>query len=186
MRVEVLLFLVFACCVRPSSSCSCIPTHVQTSICQANYAIKATILSVQDVGYFTLRYNVTVEMNFKTGQPAPSSVISIFTANYSSLCGVFFSVGETYLIVGNIVYGEYWTNLCLWSIFWGGLSDFQIFALTRRIYVNNCECRINPCFGLECQSEPDCIVPPEQTFYYDSNKACTKRGAKCSWTDNGR
>lgn len=46
--------------------------------------------------------------------------------------------------------------------------------------------QIYQCFGLECQSEADCIVPPEQTYCYYSNKACTKRGAKCSWTDNGR
>eukprot|EP00105_Crassostrea_gigas_P024676 XP_011444990.2 PREDICTED: metalloproteinase inhibitor 2-like [Crassostrea gigas] len=185
MRVDVLLFLVFACCVRPSTSCSCFPTHVQTSICQADYAIKATILSVQDSGDFTLRYNVTVEMNFKTGQPTPSSVISIFTANNSALCGVYFSVGETYLIVGNIVNGEYRTNLCFWNIIFSDLSDFQMFALKRRIYVNNCECEIYQCFGLDCQSEADCIVPPEQTYCYYSNKACTKRGAKCSWTDHG-
>lgn len=67
-------------------------------------------------------------------------------------------------------------SLLLCYCYYMYVTIFKKFYFLQQIY---------QCFGLDCQSEADCIVPPEQTYCYYSNKACTKRGAKCSWTDHG-
>ncbi|XP_022301071.2 metalloproteinase inhibitor 3-like [Crassostrea virginica] len=175
-----------SCLVKVSLSCSCFPIHLQTDVCNADLAIKGTVLSVEDYDQYTLRYNVSVEKNFKTGMPTPNSVISVLTGDNSALCGVRYTIGETYLIVGNTYMGEYRTNICSWNLEFSALSKFQLFALNTKLYLNNCGCEIFHCYYEECDSEADCLIGRhgDNVFCYNVNAACTKRGSNCSWTTN--
>nr|XP_022296220.1 metalloproteinase inhibitor 3-like [Crassostrea virginica] len=173
--------------VKVSLSCSCLPTHLQTDVCQADFAIQATVLSVENSDEYTLSYKVTVHENFTTGKPKPNSVIYILTADNSALCGVSFIIGETYLIVGNVVQGKYRTNSCRGNLKLSALSQFQMSALKTKLYVNNCECEVVLCHGTNCESKTEVNCPinlsSSRADCYNHNEACTKTGSLCSWTN---
>ena len=44
------------------------------------------------------------QFDFQTGMPTSNSVISVLTGDNSALCGVRYTIGETYLIVGKCLH----------------------------------------------------------------------------------
>ncbi|TMW40607.1 hypothetical protein DOY81_014314 [Sarcophaga bullata] len=116
----------------PTSACSCMPSHPQTSYCQADYVIVVRVLRkstrlMTPEGHKVLRHG------------------RLLTASEDSMCGVNLELGKLYVIAGRGAQ----LNLCNY------VKEYQKMSIIERkgfsgIYRKACSCEVKACFRNGC------------------------------------
>ncbi|XP_061195506.1 metalloproteinase inhibitor 3-like [Saccostrea echinata] len=188
-RMKVALFCVYfvISVFGISEACKCAVRHPQTIICRSDFAIKAKILYEDPVDTLYTRYRVKVLQNFKSGY-APSrrnSRVWIKTASSSAACGVRFQKKSTYVIAGSRDRdGTLRANSCSLNRKVQDMTTFQLFALNKMGYQNNCNCEIRECPHNVCEAGQGCLSPYNNSDCYHRTALCRRSGSTCSWTPN--
>ncbi|KAI1298771.1 hypothetical protein HDE_04068 [Halotydeus destructor] len=124
--MKLTALILIAIYINGAYCCSCIPPDAKRIYCASTYAgaVKVNKGPV-DCTPFTHCYDVTQTKVLKS---QPGVVVkNITTPNSSAACGRSYTVGGTYLVVGNpITGGSMGTNLCGWEENWTAKSEAEI------------------------------------------------------------
>lgn len=188
MKFTVLLVCVLLSVSVISEACKCLVRHPQTNFCQADYVIKAKVLSEENVDSLEKRYKVKVLENYKSGYTSPVkySQVWVYTTTSSASCGVQLDNGKTYIITGPKRGNKLTANTCSWNVEVSALTSFQRNALRNGYYKNNCECKILECPHNQCEQGNGCLAPYDNSFCFYQNAACklSSYSRTCEWTPN--
>lgn len=169
-----------------SKACRCAPRHPQTNFCEADYAIKADILSEEKIGPFGgRRYRVKVLENYKNGYAKPFKFSEVWIYS-TDVCRVTLDTRSTYIITGAIRNNNFTASSCSWNVKTSALTTYQSNALSNSVYRNNCNCKIKECQQNDCKQGEGCSVPYEKRFCYHQKAVCKQSSYAniCGWTSN--
>lgn len=159
--------LVLSCLLKIALSCSCFPKHPQSHFCQADYAVRATIINSHvvwpsanhivkdgaaslssDVIHSAERaYKVQVKQVFKGDGILRNQIMFLYTPYEELLCGIGgLEEDGQYLFMGSYekVTGKHSFNLCGFHHKWSDVTEKQVEGL-RHGYKNNCDAKIVVC-----------------------------------------
>ncbi|XP_053324594.1 metalloproteinase inhibitor 4 [Spea bombifrons] len=182
----------------PAEACSCLFTHPQQQICDAQIVISAKIIckkviSMREKGPDPfnkyIQYEIKMIKMFK-GFGQIKDIQYAYTPAESSLCGVSLDTTNKrqYLLTGHISEGKLYIMLCNLIKPWEDVS-FSLMKILNQKFQMGCDCKIVTCYTSECALEA-----PNQCLWTDwlmerqlqgpqaNNYACIKRSnGSCSW-----
>lgn len=190
--------------VPSSEGCSCMPQHPQTAFCNADFVVRAKVMSsktlfskwiastdprqqppmVGDEMLETgerrspseIRFAVSIGRTFK----AKDAYINInnktlFTSASSASCGVHLEDDTAYLIMGRVVAGKAWVSLCDTVMKWDDVPK-RMRKLLVGTYARNCDCKVRVCFNKACAERLENSTCA-WSFIEDKSKCYTTHGA---------
>ncbi|KAM8931163.1 metalloproteinase inhibitor 4 [Pelodytes ibericus] len=180
-----------------TEACSCMPTHPQQQICDAEIVIRAKVINEKMVlladEYKEIQYEIKLIKMFK-GFEKLKDIHYVYTPSDSAACGIKLDASnkKQYLLTGYISNDKVYIVLCNFIEPWDDLSFSQKKALNQRSQMG-CDCKITTCYQEPCSiREPnECIWTDwltERQLYGQQakNYACIKRSdGSCSWYRGG-
>ncbi|XP_071810366.1 metalloproteinase inhibitor 2-like [Asterias amurensis] len=156
---------------------SCPIEHPQEFVCDAQFVIKAQIVSkavheeetflfgVKEIAHYTVRViNVFKGSDLVSRHLEEDDVLTITSTNsdVSIPCGYpSLAVGDVYVLTGieELESGMLNSEGCQWNEKWSGLTVQQKLGLNKNVYIENCDCQVittimqNPIYGNGAESE---------------------------------
>lgn len=197
MSHQKLLFTTFALLfslsmlVDDTYACSCLPSHPQSSYCNAEYVIVARVLrkSNRKINNHHI-YKIDIVRTYKASEKAQQYLKQsrLITAPSDGLCGYTFKIGQLYAIAGN----SQKVGLCQYIKEYDKMTHVEKRGMAGA-YKKGCGCEINLCMNNRgCESAPkscewslfnDC----ETDFGICAPVRLTKSASKqpkCQWRRN--
>ncbi|XP_063417041.1 metalloproteinase inhibitor 3-like [Mytilus trossulus] len=190
------LIIVLTWMTNSVHSCSCGQQHPQDAFCSADYvfygkAIKEKLIPGRpdDVHNNFATWNYTFEIIFKMKGVTErvGHFVVIETAGNGARCGVRFTVGQSYILMGNKIDGIKEIGSCDFISQLSNISSYQTFYMFTRFrysYNYNCRrgCKIGP------NSEGCRFLEENTDFTTDkclATKAlCQRKGRRCRWVNH--
>ncbi|CAG9807051.1 unnamed protein product [Chironomus riparius] len=134
-------------------ACSCMPSHPQTSYCNAEYVIVARILrrSNRKINNHHV-YKIDIVKSYKASEKAQQYLKQsrLITAPNDGLCGINFKIGQLYAIAGN----SQKIGLCQYVKEYSKMTQVEKRGIAGA-YKKGCGCEINLCVNnMNCQTAP--------------------------------
>ncbi|KAL9973209.1 hypothetical protein ACROYT_G019630 [Oculina patagonica] len=191
------------CVVTVNEACRCAEVHPQTNFCNADFAIRAKVLSESqdnNTRIYKLKILKTYKGATEIAKVAASQVKSTekrtkknkvahaTTELDSAACGVGLDRSKIYLLLGYIEGKKLTIDSCQWHPLWTKTTAQQRRGL-KKLYGRNCACRIGKyCFKRPTETCDDmidgCDVPDTdyRVIYCKRGTAyCKKMGDECKW-----
>jgi len=203
MTAAILCFITaLLCAITVNEACKCAVVHPQTNFCNADFAIRAKVLSESRNN--SRVYTVKILKTFKgakeitgiiasqvkgTGKRKDNSKVARVTTELdSAACGVSLEQSKTYVLLGYIDKKKLRIDSCQWHALWTSITGQQRRGL-KKLYGQNCDCRIEKyCFKPSTETCDDMIdgcntqdADPAVGFCKRKNAYCKKLGDECKW-----
>lgn len=201
MTVAILYLIVsLLCVVTVNEACKCAVVHPQTNFCNADFAIRAIVLSKSQSNSSRV-YTVKILKTFKgtkeitpiiasqvKGTAKRKNKTKVAHVTNSVVCGVSLDQSKTYLLLGYIDEQQLRIDSCQWHALWTSITAQQRRGL-KKLYGQNCACRIEKyCFKRPTETCDDmidgCDIPTADLtvdFCKRKNAYCKKLGDECKW-----
>nr|XP_034308210.1 metalloproteinase inhibitor 2-like [Crassostrea gigas] len=188
MRTIAILCVVLAAFYVYSEACRCETKHPQKQFCEADFVIKAEIVTRKRAVYPGkspgVVYKVKILKTYKGAEYlGRGNFQNVYTP--STACDANLDVGKTFIITGSIQGSKWKTSVCEWNTETSALSQYQKNGLNLGFYNNGCTCEIELCGGSQCgQPTPDkCVAfnkDSDFTCFFREN-ACKREQQGCDW-----
>ncbi|KAG5672642.1 hypothetical protein PVAND_002755 [Polypedilum vanderplanki] len=134
-------------------ACSCLPSHPQSSYCNAEYVIVARILrkSNRKINNHHI-YKIDIVKTYKASEKAHQYLKQsrLITAPSDGLCGINFKIGQLYAIAGN----SQKVGLCQYIKEYSKMTQVEKRGIAGA-YKKGCGCEINLCMNNRgCEAAP--------------------------------
>lgn len=191
------LFLGF---VASSQACTCMPQHPQEAFCNADFAIRAKVLSMEKVENGKV-INLRILKTFKGanllnktdgvrfhGSNQGSLFAKVYTRRVATECGLdWIPSDKRHVIFGRFYKGKLWVSFCDFVQGWSQVLNRRALRVgIKRFFGQNCDCQLAPCYSGDCGKLKGCastsLSPHRNPCEWD-HSYCVKNsnGTACSW-----
>jgi metalloproteinase inhibitor 3 len=180
LTLAVAVMLAF---LQYSNACSCMPSHLQTQYCNADFVILAMVKRERTLNE-TRVYKVRVRKEYKLSDTAQVALKygRLLTPVQDSMCGVVLQLNQMYAISGRVNSLKAHVYTCDMVVPWKDLTRRQRKGL-KAIYKNGCDCKINHCRYRSCRKTPDVCLWTSDCHAKEG--ICLRQNSnKCKWTRN--
>ncbi|XP_076106066.1 uncharacterized protein LOC143074553 [Mytilus galloprovincialis] len=193
----LLLCIVLTWITHNVHGCSCFGfQHPQSQFCSADYVFHGRVTKEtfipgppDDIGnnFAVWKYTFRIVFKMKGVTEGAGQEIVVETAGNSGLCGVRFTVGESYILMGRSSGGKKSIGSCDFIKQVSSLSPFQsIYLFTRGGSSYNFNCRrgcnkIDP-DSTGCKYEP--VKNDKLNICLAKNALCKRESGRCRWVNN--